>query len=322
MIIDHARRSGAPEPNSVSNRDQFVRRTGALNKQDATRPLGGLGDPSASLAKLASAIEKANEVTRLVEAPMEWLHQAAIRAKLPLPGVPDLAPRHALTPQAEELIAYLFGTFRTDPMLAQVVQVAVFRFYDARKALRAAQSALDDGRPSEEGAEALRLRVYYLVNFHADFARDPLLAKLFPGPKTLAASAPEAPLTNVQRLKIKLVRESALNKAEVMVHELKLKIQAMRQVLDLIDHPSGTLIRDLMNAELRRVRILSMGLKSDEAAIATLRAAITQYAALAEGLAKARRGGETEALEALARPLASLASTCRAHPLLATLFPT
>lgn len=301
----------------MSNRDQFERRssTSGFATPGSTRPLQPI-DQGKLYADLAGTIERASNVVRQVEPPMEWLHQSCIRAKLPLSGVPDLRPVHPVTPQGEELIGYCFGAFRAKPLLAQTVQVAVFRFYDARKALRAAQVAADEASAQPQHVEQLRLKTYYLVNYHAEFRGDPMLASHFPGPKTVQAGVP---LTNVQRLKQKLQREGAFNKAEIMLAELAKPIAAIRQVLEQKAR-GGLGLRDLMVPEQRRIRILIIGLGQDEEALQLLRDGVKAYDALKAGLAAARKSGDPGALADLAFPLAGLAPACQKHPLLASLF--
>ncbi|MDB5098927.1 MAG: hypothetical protein JWM80_3348 [Cyanobacteria bacterium RYN_339] len=302
----------------MSNRDQFERRTSTSGfaQQGATRPLA-YADPGKLYADLAATIERAGTVIRQVEPTMEWLHQCCIRAKLPLSGVPDLLPSHPVTPQGEELITYCFTAFRANPMLSQTVQIAVFRFYDARKALREGQVAADTMTAQPPHVEQLRLKTYFLVNYHAEFRADAMLSRAFPSPRT---AQPAVPLTNVQRLKQKLVREGSFNKAEIMLDELKGPLASIRQVLETVEKPSGMGFRELMMPEMRRIRIMVIGLKTDEEALSLLRDAVRQYDALKAGLAIARKSGDPAQLADLAFPLAGLAPACLKHPLLATLF--
>jgi hypothetical protein len=144
-----------------------------------------------------------------------------------------------------------------------------------------------------------------------------MLARFFPGPKT---AQPNVPLTNVQRLKQKLARESAFNKAEIMIKELAGPIAAIRQVLDQVGKKGGLGLRDLMVPEARRIRILVIGLGADEEALALLRDGVKHYEALKVGLLAARKSGDPSGLADLAFPLAGLAPACQKHPLLATLF--
>ena len=306
----------------MGQRDQFVRATRDLAKLEATRPLR---QPAAARdtwrPQLEDAVTKARTWLAALEPHVELLHNAALHARLPLPGVPAITYRHPPGPRAEEATHYMLGAFKANPALRQRVQIAVFRFYEARGALLEAEGLLAGPQGlAPDTVEDLRRKLYHLFHFHAAFAGEPLLSKLFPGPRTTTTTA--APmLTNVQRLKQKLARENAIQRVEELLKELAPVLKRAALVVEAFDHPRVPGLDELLVPHMRHARLMAIRLAHarERAAVDMLRAAIAAAPGARQALEKARRGGDHTPLEAATAPLATMAFQCRQHPLLAEL---
>ena len=286
-------------------------------------------DAGALRATAEGVIAKARKSIANLEPRVELLTRSCQAANLPLPGV-DLGPfKHPLSPKGEQIIAYLQSIYQGKPPLAKTVQVVVFRFYDAEKAVDGAQTAIDTDTLQAPLLEELKLKCFYLARFHEEFKGDRVLSQLFPAPQTMPGKPgpapggqPAAPLSTVERLKLKQAREAVLHKAEILAANLAPKMAILTAALDMISQGKAAMnVGALFTPESRQARMVAMGVGGDKAMVAQLKEVQTLYAELQNKLKEARKGGEIDELKETVYPLGRLALTFKKHPMLKDLFP-
>jgi hypothetical protein len=294
-----------------------MRQTRPLDGSRATRPLGRPGGVDL-LAQLGEVVRKLVEATGAVRPALELMYQACRRAALPLPGVRQVELEHEVSAKGEAIIVYLVDTFEEDPEgLPRRVQVAVFRFYDATDAVPPARAALEAVQVPPALLEQLRLKLYHVMHYHLEFRDEPVLRQLFGGPRTLTPP----PMTNAQRIKQKMKLEAAMEKAESLLYAVDPVIPLVRRVVETLDQRRGFSLAELLQPELRTVRIIAMGLGPDETARQLLRDALANHRALRQAVEAARKSKDPTGLEDAAFPLSGFMQACRAHALLRALFP-
>jgi hypothetical protein len=310
----------------LQNRDSFQRQTGLLHKQAGTMPLNRttkpLLDAGALRAQTEEMLGKARESLENLEARIELLLHACVQANLPVPGLENPTFKHALSPKGEQIVNYLQGVFREPESIVREVQVGVFRYYEAVRAVEKVQEAYDNDTLRQEMLEELRLKLFYLTRYHADFKGDRVLSQLFPPPQTMATGAAKpAMLSTVDRLKQKQAREAVLHKAEILRASLQPKMEIVALTLDMLENPKGFNIGALFTPTTRTARLLTLGLGGATDVIEQLKQARELYGQLEKELAVARNGGEVEQLKQVIYPLGRLAVDCSKHPMLRDVFP-
>jgi hypothetical protein len=314
----------------VQNRDNFQRQqTGLLQKQVGTRPLNAttkqLLDPGLLRTQSEEMLVKARENLEALEARIELLLHACQRSGLTIPGVAVFAFKHPLSPKGEQIVGYLGGVFKENTDIAKAVQVGVFRYHEAVVAADRVAEALEADVMQMPLLEDLRLKLFYLTRYHADFRGDRVLGQLFPAPQTLTpgASVPgaTAPLSTVDRLKQKQAREAVVHKAEILRGSLRPKMDILQNTLDMLDNPRGLNLGALFTPATRTARLLALGLGGNAELIEQLREAKRLFGLLEQQLGGARNGGEVDQLKATLYPLGRLAIDCNKHPLLKDIFP-
>lgn len=314
---------------SVQNRDSFQRQqTGLLHKQAGTRPLGTgtrqLVDPEALKAQATDVLAKAREQLDSLEARIELLLHACQRCSLSVPGVESVEFKHPLSPKGEQIVGYLTGVFGQDAVIAKAVQVGVFRYREAVAATDRLAAALDEDDLKPGLLEDLRLKMFYLTRYHADFKGDRVLAQLFPPPQTVLPTPSGAPgtqpISTAERLKQKQQREAVIHKAEILRGSLQPKVEILRATLEMLDNPRLN-IGALFTPATRTARLIALGLGGNKELIDKVREAGRLYALLEEQLGEARAGKDVEPLKQTVYPLGRLAVDCQRHALLRELFP-
>ncbi|MDB5100247.1 MAG: hypothetical protein JWM80_4668 [Cyanobacteria bacterium RYN_339] len=310
----------------MQQRDSFQRQTGLLHKQAGTMPLNRATKPLMDAGTLRAQSEemlgKARESLENLEARIELLHHACVRANLPVPGLDNPEFKHPLSPKGEQIVGYLTGVFREPESIIREVQVGVFRYYEAVRAVEKVQEAFDNDTLRQEMLEELRLKLFYLTRYHADFKADRVLSQLFPPPQTMAAGAAKpAVMSTVDRLKQKQARDAVLHKAEILRASLQPKMEIVRLTLEMLENPKGFNIGALFTPSTRTARLLALGLGGATDVIDQLRQARELYGQLDKELTAARNGGEVEQLKQVIYPLGRLAVDCSKHPMLRDVFP-
>ena len=201
--------------------DEFIRarRTAVLPGEDdepmveaETAP-----DPEAAV-RAAAALERrwealvaqAEDAVRIAGVVLDPLESkiGAVRVGLDLAarGPEDREARIALLPpEIHALMRGMVGRVQADPLVARRLQIALFQFSDARRAISALQERLNRAAelPREEGIAFLakvevpkvKGKLYVVSNFPNVFRGDPVLGRLFPlRGVTAPTPAPTAPL--------------------------------------------------------------------------------------------------------------------------------
>jgi hypothetical protein len=314
----------------LQNRDTYQRQTGLLQPQTGTRPLTPRPnmDAGALRATTEGVIGKARKSLTNLEPRIELLMRSCQAAKLPMPGVDFQGFKHPLSPKGEQIIAYLQTVYQGNPPMAKNVQVVVFRYHDAGKVVERAQSAIDTESMEPQLLEELKLKCFYLARFHEEFKGDRVLSQLFPPPQTMPGKAPgapgqpAAPMSTVERLKLKQAREAVLHKAEILAANLAPKMEILRLALEMLDSGKAAMnVGALFTPETRQARFVAMGVASDKALVGQLREVFKLYGQLQDKLKEARRGGEIDELKETVYPLGRLALTFKKHPILKDIFP-
>ena len=274
--------------------------TGAL-------PRGALGIPDPELR------DKAQALLEKLEPRIELLIRACQAAKLPMPGVQVPTFRHALPPNADQLLAYLTVRLGEDTKLAQGVQVAVYRFQQVLLA-----TAFGD---QQTDLEQLRRQVFFLTNLSAEFKDDAVLAMLFPAP-----AARQGVLKAVQRSPEELrraqaAREETLRKATALGQALAPRMAIAALALEALDKGLTHNVTAIFSPQGRQAKMIAVALTGDAATTEKLRAAVDQFERLKALVAELRAGGaDLEALRPVALPLGQLPTTFAGHALLKDLF--
>lgn len=314
----------------VQNRDSFQRQqTGLLHKQAGTRPLGPntkpLPSPEVLRAQAREMLAKAQEQLEGLEARIELLLRSAEKGGLNVPGVEFGDYKHPLSPKGEQIIGYLAGVYAANQEVARAVQVGVFRYHDAVASAARLREAADGDEDMQPGMlEDLRLKMFYLTRYHVDFKGDRVLAQLFPAPQNMSAIPGMAkgtvPLSNVERLKQKQLRDAVLHKAEILRAGLAPKMEVVKTTLEMLDNPRLN-IGALFTPATRSARLIALGMGGNQELKDKLRETHRLFGVLEEQLGAARNGGDFEPLKETIYPLGRLALDCQRHALLRDLFP-
>ncbi|MEB3197220.1 MAG: hypothetical protein VKP62_08450 [Candidatus Sericytochromatia bacterium] len=310
----------------MSERDSFQRGTAPLGRFGGTQPLRPqtrpLTNTGALAGQTADMVKKSLQTIESLEPRVELLLRSCERAKLEIPGLEAVQPKHALSPKGEQIVAYLATSLLGKSALVREIQVAVFRFYEAVRLIIRAQAELDRNHPQQQTLEELKLQIFYLCRFHEVFKEDRVLAQLFPAPETLQAKAKTAEMSAVERLKAKKHREELLARAETLRASLAPRMETLLLTLDIIEKDTPMDMRALLTGSTRTARLLALGIGTNAELIATLAAGRQHFQQLDDQLAEVRAGGDTAPLQALIPLLSRLAINARQHPLLRDLFPT
>lgn len=304
----------------MTQRDQFLRQATAPLRRTPTRPVGA-GDPAALVAQLVDALGRAGGLIAGTSDAIATLHDACRRAKAPPPGVPEAGPARALSPQEERVAGYLAGQLASDVALRRRVQVAVYRHFGAREAIAAAEAAREEGKLDLALIERLRQSLYHLSVYHMEFQDDPLLRQLFPAPRTHGPDgAGDGSLTAIQRLKRKLAQEAALEGAKALHDGLDEPMKLIGLVIEMAEGTRRMGLQDLLVPATRQARLVAVQLGQDPQAVARLKQARKDFAALHQALMKIRNAEDTPLVEKAAFPLSGFEAACKEHPSLRLLW--
>lgn len=167
--------------------EDFFERQAREQKEKAraagTKPLSG----PAMITFLENTVAKADVLVQSLEPRVELLMLACRMARKPIPGVEFGEPKHAVTASTQKIVQYLVRALAVKAPLLKRVQVAVFRFQEAVEVIERARAGLASGELEDGILEELKLKVYYLTNFHEEFRIDPVLTQVFPPPATPTA---------------------------------------------------------------------------------------------------------------------------------------
>jgi hypothetical protein len=196
------RRPGLPNDERA---DRYVRHKAKTKKllqeslasaEPAGEPAPALEGPSPAEVRAWENLEAATEeVLRTGDKVVQPMQQKVMAIKVAMDLFarprPEAEERLASLPlDAQPLIRALIGRAATSPKLARQMQVAVFQYGDAQRALEALKERLKRARELSPPASTafletlplpkVRGKYYVLTNFNVTFRGDPLLGKLFP----------------------------------------------------------------------------------------------------------------------------------------------
>lgn len=277
---------------------------------------------------------------------MELLHRACVESGVGVPGVGAFPYQHPLTPSSGDTLDYLVDLLVDAPRWSRSVQIAVFRWEDARKDVTKADMI-------DPPIAQLRLKLYHLHNLHVDFTDETVLRQLFPPPPSTVVATPSAPAARptgavgplgegdrlvsgprpltaspTSGLGLGGVKPdpAAAQRKLALAHGLLVRLAPGMALVDLVvamvDRKRSFSMTELLLPAPRLARMVALGLSAEPpAAVQQLRDARAAFDALAAAFNKARQSGDPRGLDELAFPLSSLSQTLAGHPLTKELFP-
>jgi len=316
---------GPPKPAQPGAPGAFTESTGLQLQGERREVLGTIGRSTTVLGKR-----------------MELLHRACVESGVGVPGVGAFAYQHPLAASSGDTLDYLIDLLVETPRWSRAVQVAVFRWEDARKDVAKADMI-------DPPIAQLRLKLYHLHNLHVDFADEAVLRQLFPPPPSTVVATPPAaparppttaPMAGGDRLETgpragattgiglrgepKPDPQAAQRKlvlAQGLLQKLAPGMALVDMVLAMVDRQRTFSMTELLQPAPRLARMISLALSTEPGIVQQLRAARQAFDLLAAGFHKARQTGDPRGLEELALPLSGLSQALAGHPLTKELFP-
>jgi hypothetical protein len=298
--------------------------TQPLNRGRGTRPLM---DVNVLRLELEQTLSKAGRLSTSLENRMELLFHACQAIDLAVPGVYQMEFKHAVSPQGKKIIAYLEKVLVVKPDLAKKVQVAIFRYQEANEAHKEAREALKSGIFDETMLEQLKLKFFYLTNYHEEFKDDPLLAQMFPAPKgtgTGPLKGGTGQMMPQEIRKYRQQREIAVRRAETILKLLTPGMEKAKTMLDMMEdkNAKGKSLFDIFNPAQRQDRLLAQRLKEDPKCTQIVRNAHALYLQMTDLTREVKRGGQYERLQEAIDLMGQMAGIWSIHHLLREFFPT
>jgi hypothetical protein len=298
--------------------------TGPLQRGRGTRPLM---DAGVLRLELEQTLSKAGRLATSLENRMELLFHSCQAIDLPVPGVYQMEFKHAVSPQGKKIIAYLEKVLVVTPDLAKKVQVAIFRFHEANESHKEARNALKTGIFDETMLEQVKLKFFYLTNYHEDFKDDPLLAQMFPAPKgtgTGPLKGGTGQMMPQEIRKYRQLREIAVRRAETILKLLEPGMDKAKSMLEMMDdkNAKGKSLFDIFNPAQRQDRLLAQRLKEDPKVTQIVRNAVALYTQMNDLTREVKRGGQYERLQEAIDLMGQMAGIWSTHHLLREFFPT
>lgn len=298
--------------------------TQPLKTGRGTRPLM---DENVLRVELEQTLSKAGKLAGVLENRMELLFHSCQSAGLSVPGVAEMEFKHAITAQGKKIIAYLEKIVQVKPDLARKIQVAIFRYQEAVDAHTEARQALKASMFDETMLEQLKLKFFYLANYHQEFAEDPLLAQMFPKPKGTASGPLKSASGQIMPAEIRKYRqkrEITVRRADTILKLLQPGMEKAKQMLDHMndDNSRGKSLLDIFNPTQRQERLLAQRLKEDPRCTQVLKNAYALYGKMFAITQDAKRGGAYEPLLETIEYMGQLAGIWSNHHLLREFFPT
>ncbi|MEB3197853.1 MAG: hypothetical protein VKP62_11690 [Candidatus Sericytochromatia bacterium] len=333
MSEDKSKRSG----------DQLKLNTQALpsGTQPLRKPSPGGGRQSDALQWDDPAMQSVVETTvarvgkhiHVLEQRVELLVHSVQSAGLPIPGVENWAFKHAVSPQGKKIIAYLEKLVVVNASVAQQIQVAIFRFHEARQAVTDARVQMREGVAGPHTLEEVKRKFYPLTNLHVEFRQDSLLAQMFPPPEAAPSPQARAATGHLQArgtqllsggdaaLRHQQLRQATLQQGEQVLRYLAPGMEALKRTVDMQRPAIGAALLDIFSTQSRRERLLAQRLKDDPRAAQLAGSAVELYGHLRDQVTDVRKGGKFEPLAEQMEYLANLLGVWHQHPVLREFFP-
>lgn len=301
-------------------------------RRPARSSSAGLSPDGAALQSvIESTVARVGKHLQALEQRMELMVRAIQAANLPIPGVSSWEFRHAVSPQGKKIIAYIERIVVLQPDLTRQMQVAVFRFHEAREALHHARAEMKQGTSGQHTIEEVKRKFYPLTNLHVEFRHDSLLAQMFPPPASFTPAAAGTGMLQARGtthlaggegpMRYQQLRQATLQQGEALVRHLLPGMEHVQRMIDLQRPALGASLLDLFNAQARQERLLSQRLKDDDKAGQLAASALELFANLKDHLAEVKKGAPFEPLTEQMEFLANLLGAWNQHPLLREFFP-
>lgn len=286
----------------------------------APEPKGPRGASAASLEELGAWIARADETMANYGPRVEMLYRACQAAKIAVPGVPEMALMHVLTPEGEKVVGYMEGVLPTQAVLAKAVQVAIYRFNETRELIRVARRHHALGLVDTGVLGQLRQQMYFLGRYFEEFKQDPVLACIFPAPKVVEVGKTTPKVANPENVKGS-IRHQLIDRAHRWVGWLEPKMKLAEKVLAVAENPATMSLKEMMSPEGRQVRWVTLALVHKPEDRAILKLGATTFRELERILEAAKLGGPVDELPKLIGRVDEVLFTCRKHAVLRDLFP-
>jgi hypothetical protein len=254
----------------------------------------------------AAGLALAREIIGRVEPHIELLLRACEAARIGIPGVGQEPYRHAPPPNAISLLKHLIAVLERRPELVREIQIAVFRFYDAR----ATQEAIAPPVRADQLAD-LRRKVFYLTHYYSTLRGDPVLDQMFPPPQGRMGTAPLAPVSVAHAERSQTAGRKL--EAAVLLERTAGWLPLLQLALEAVDDPAR-MMKLVLARDLKPARLLLLRMQGAPDAQALAREVLASWQALDVALSN-----DSDGLDATAQRHAETSSRCLAHPLLGDL---
>lgn len=283
--------------------------------------------PGALRTLTEQTIAKAAPLAESLEPRVELLLHAFAAIGVPVPGVEIGEFKHALTPNSTKIVAYLTRAMQVKPGLPRQMAVAVFRYHEAVQTVQKARQAMEEDVLPPNILEELKLKFFYLANYHEEFKGDPILTQLFPPPKAGKATATlkkrsTTPLTAAELLKQRQAKDAAIRHAETYLNQLRPKIEQIKLVSTMQQQGNRLNLAAMIKPQERKASAIVKGLRSDERGLEQLGRALKLYEQFQGALVAAKKSGDVEPLKVFIDCFHQMAAAWEAHPVLKELVTT
>lgn len=295
-------------------------------------PGNPLQDDATFRTILESTLARAGKHVQNLEQRVELLVRSIQNAGLPIPGVAHWEHKHAVTPQGKKITSYLEKVVQMKPDLARQIQVAIFRYQEAVDTVARARQALRDGSAGPHTLEEVKLKFFYLANYHAEFKNDALLTQMFPPPDQPVGAANGTGMLQARGTgllthgsdgvtRYQEMRRATLQRADLLVAHLAPGMEMIRRIVELQKPAMGSGLLDMFNPQAKRERLMAQRLKEDVRAGKHALSALQLYGQLKEHVGEVRKGAKYEPLAEVMEYMANLLGVWHQHPVLREFFP-
>lgn len=301
--------------------DMFERQ---VEKKPETKPMTReqVLAPAALRTLTEQTIAKALPLAESLEPRVELLLHAFKAINVPVPGVEIGEFKHTLSPNSTKIVAYLTRAMQVKPGLPRQMAVAVFRYHEAVQTVEKAREALESDVLPPNILEELKLKFFYLANYHEEFKGDPILTQLFPAPKAGKATAvlkkrSTTPLTPAELLRQRQAKDAAIRFAETYVTALRPKMENLKLIVSLQKQASRlNNLTAMIKPQERKAMGVLKALKGDERGLEQITRALTLYEQFQAALVAAKKNGDVEPLKVFLDCFHQMVTAWSVHPVL------
>ncbi len=301
--------------------DFFERQAREEKARAQSRPLSG----AATLSYVENTVGKAIALIDSLEPRVELLMQACQTAKKPIPGVEFGHYKHPVTPQTQKIIVYVSRAIGVKEALRKRVQVAVFRFKEAAEVVERARAGLESGELEAGIHEELKLKFYYLTNFHEEFRIDPVLTQVFPPPKEpvarpgtgVMARPGTGMIPKADAMAQRQQLDATFQQAQQVVNELAGHLGFFAKAIDLVDrNQTGNLSGLFSDPATKRLQACAKLIKNDPMLLVKLKGDRKLYDELLAHTKEHYRTSNLEHLKETLEAFMKLRASWLQHPVL------